>query len=92
MGLIRFLLIVLGGWLVYTWFRKTLAGPSRRPVDHAEDDRIGRLVQDPQCGVYIDSREAVRRKVGGEDRFFCSTDCAEKYAAAYAAAHKAEGS
>jgi YHS domain-containing protein len=57
-------------------------------VGHSEDERIGRLVQDPQCGVYVDSREAVGRKVGGEDRFFCSTACAD----AYTEARKAEGS
>ena len=37
------------------------------------------MVQDPNCGTYIPRSEAVRRSVGGEDRWFCSEACAEAY-------------
>jgi YHS domain-containing protein len=36
-------------------------------------------VQDPQCGLYVDSKEAVRRKVPDGELFFCSKDCADTY-------------
>ncbi len=79
MGLMRMLLFVAAGVLIYLLFRR-LFGGSRRPEPVEErDERLGRLVQDPNCGVYVDSDEAVRRKVPGGELFFCSRQCAEAY-------------
>jgi len=80
MGLIRILLFVLAGVLAYTLFRRLIGGPSRHRAPNMDDDRIGRLVQDPQCQVYVDSKEAVSRKVRGETHYFCSRECADAYA------------
>jgi YHS domain-containing protein len=80
MGLIRLLLYALVGFAAYLLFRRVADNP-RRPLRdaHEGDDRLGRLVQDPQCGVYVDSREAVRRKVPDGQLFFCSKRCADAY-------------
>jgi YHS domain-containing protein len=40
---------------------------------------VAQLVQDPQCGVYVDRAEAVQRKVPGGLLFFCSERCADDH-------------
>jgi YHS domain-containing protein len=80
MGLIRLLIYALAGLLIYVTYKK-LVGVTRAGRADKEDERLGRLVQDPQCQVYVDSKDAVKRKVKGGELFFCSTKCAEEYLA-----------
>lgn len=37
------------------------------------------MVQDSNCKVYIPVSRSVVRKVGGEELYFCSEDCANSY-------------
>ncbi len=79
MGLMRLGLFVLAAVLLYMVLRKLFI--PRRYTERAEesDERLGRLVQDPNCEVYVDSKEAVRRKVPDGELFFCSKRCADEY-------------
>ncbi len=79
MGLIRVLIIALVAALVYTLYKKMISGPTRGASESQEDERLGRLVQEPNCNVYVDSKDAVHRKAPGGDLFFCSEKCAEEY-------------
>ncbi len=79
MGLIRLVIIAAIAMVVYTFYKKLIAGPSRGSAKPEEDERLGRLVQDPQCQVYVDSKDAVHRKVKGGELFFCSEKCADEY-------------
>ena len=80
MGLIRLLIFVVVAAAAYLLFRRVLANPNRTPRPEVmRDDRLGRLVQDPECGVYVDSDVAVRRKVPDGELFFCSKACADAY-------------
>ncbi len=81
MGLIRIVIIAVIAMVVYTFYKKMIAGPGRGSAKPEADERLGRLVQDPQCQVYVDSKDAVQRKVKGGDLFFCSEKCAEEYLA-----------
>jgi uncharacterized protein len=50
----------------------------RRPTDGATD--VGHeLVKDPYCQTYIPKDTALRARIGGKERFFCSRECMEKY-------------
>ena len=42
-----------------------------------EDD----LVKDPFCEVYFSKRDGVHLKSDGEDLYFCSTECRDKFIA-----------
>lgn len=79
MGLIRILLFVVAAVLAYVLFRRLLGRGGAAEDPHGGDERLGRLVQDPNCRVYVDSREAVRRKVPDGELFFCSEACARDY-------------
>lgn len=37
------------------------------------------LVKDPQCGTYVPKSSSIKATIGGEDHFFCSEDCRNKY-------------
>jgi hypothetical protein len=80
MGLIRIMMFAMLALAVYLLFKRTLARPGR-PLrqDPSRDERLGRLVQDPNCGIYVDSDDAVRRKVPDGELFFCSKSCADTY-------------
>jgi YHS domain-containing protein len=80
MGLIRIFMFALVALAAYLLFKRVLERPGRPTRgDSAHDERLGRLVQDPHCGIYVDSKEAVRRKVPDGELFFCSKTCAEAY-------------
>ena len=79
MGLFRLLFFISAGVVAYLIFQRLTARPGRSEPAVDSDARLGRLVQDPQCKVYVDSHEAVRRKVPGGSLFFCSEKCAREY-------------
>ena len=39
------------------------------------------LVRDPVCHLYLPRAEAIRRKVRGQEHFFCSPGCLDKFLA-----------
>jgi len=45
------------------------------------DGVIDEMVQDPYCKIYIPRRQAVRRVHEGNEMFFCSEECADKFKA-----------
>ncbi|MDH4120164.1 MAG: hypothetical protein OEV94_00445 [Deltaproteobacteria bacterium] len=77
MGLFRLIVFGVLLWLAYGLLRRLIfppaAGPQPKSVPGAT------LVKDPHCGLYVDNREAISRKVGNGTLFFCSQACAEAY-------------
>ena len=79
MGLFRILMFAGVALLAVIIFKRVIGGPRSLREDSMEDERLGRLVQDPECGVYVDSKEAVRRKAPDGELFFCSEECAKAH-------------
>ena len=77
--IVRFLILAFLFYILYRLFRgfKGLAGPA--PRDEMRGGVIDDMIQDPQFGTYIPKGEAVRRRIDGEDRYFCSEACADRY-------------
>jgi len=79
MFVIRLLLyafMIVGAYLLL----RRLLGSASRPKTTVEAARpVSQLVQDPNCGVYLDVQEAVRRIVGNGQVFFCSETCADAW-------------
>ncbi len=73
----RLLILAALAFVLYKVLKGILrvAGGQAPPRREEVDD----MIQDPQCGTYVPSREAVRRRVRGEDVYFCSEECASKY-------------
>jgi YHS domain-containing protein len=53
----------------------------RRGRRAPEGPRRDELVKDPVCQTYVVRSRAISRTAGGEARYFCSDDCARRYAA-----------
>ncbi len=52
------------------------------PHSDAEEERADDLmVKDPCCNLYIPQREGIYLRRGGEDLYFCSTRCRDRYVA-----------
>ena len=83
--------LVLLGWLFFLGFllwpvlrwilRQRLTGAfgtAARPRPRALRDE---LVKDPVCETYIVRSKAVTKSVGGNTQYFCSPECAARFAA-----------
>lgn len=77
------LLIFLG--LIYLCYRifkswmlpgastsKTFAGKAADEIDNV-------MIKDPVCEVYFPKRDGVHLKTGGQDLYFCSSECRDKF-------------
>ena len=77
MNFFRILVFSALALLAYSLLRKaTLAMRSGKPA--AEDDRLGQLEPCARCGVYVDSKEAITRRVEGESLLYCSDRCVQE--------------
>ncbi|MFQ5828281.1 MAG: hypothetical protein ACE5JD_03880 [Candidatus Methylomirabilia bacterium] len=68
-----FLLRSVVRWLL----RQRLPSASPPPAQRADREE---LVKDPVCQTYVPRSRAVTRTVGGNMRYFCSPDCAARFA------------
>ena len=78
--LILLVVIYLGYRALKSWM---LPGqPSQRPVSGKASGEIDdEMVKDPYCEVYFPKRNGVHLKVDGDDLYFCSTECRDKFIA-----------
>jgi YHS domain-containing protein len=80
--LIRLLILIILAVLVYrgakSWFG---GGAKQQPrMNGQPPERIDDvMVKDPQCGVYFPKHQGVSWKHHGQEYFFCSDECKEKY-------------
>lgn len=78
--LVRLLLWLIVGFLVYTVFQVIKQALLKPPGPPAEKTSRGEeMVQDPECGTYVPSNDAIKVQLKGETHYFCSTDCRDKY-------------
>jgi YHS domain-containing protein len=76
--LILIALVYFGYRAVKSWMLQGSPGP--RPAAGSGPDTVEDLmVKDPYCQVYFPKREAVHARIGGEDVYFCSSDCRDKF-------------
>jgi YHS domain-containing protein len=66
------LLVALG--IIYLWMRR---GPRRAGPPAVRHDE---LVKDPVCNTYVSRSRAVRRADAAGLHYFCSPECARRYA------------
>jgi YHS domain-containing protein len=78
-------LLFLALILALVYLVKTLLFPRRRTpyVTQKQEDAVvtEEMVQDPFCHTYLPRSQAVRRKIRGQEQYFCSPGCLEKFLA-----------
>jgi YHS domain-containing protein len=81
--LLRLAAFIAGLWLVRRLLSLLLprVGPRGRAASAAADGppASARMVKDPVCGMYMDSRLAVQVSTRRGPVFFCSEDCRNRY-------------
>jgi len=75
----RLILSILLTFILYYVLHFLIKGPSlRKKVDRRDGPE--ELVQDPYCQTYIPTSAAIKARMGGENLFFCSEECMNRYA------------
>ena len=77
--LVRFILWLIVGFLVYTVFQALKQSFLKRPPPPEKTARGEEMVQDPECGTYVPRSNAVRAQAKGTTHYFCSPACRDKY-------------
>jgi uncharacterized protein len=78
--LVRLLLWLIVGFLVYTVFQAVKQALLKPPGPPAENTPRGEeMVKDPECGIYVPCNDAIKAHSKGSTHYFCSTDCRDKY-------------
>ena len=80
--MVRFIIIIIIGYILVR-ILKVVFGTSQELKRGPDGGVIDEMVQDPFCKKYIPmrGRETVKRVIGGQQHFFCSNDCADKFEA-----------
>ena len=83
--MIRIIILAVVGYVFYralkSWMfpgpdaSKTVAGRNIGKIDDV-------MIKDPFCEAYFPRRNAVHLNYGGQDLYFCSAECKDKYFAA----------
>ena len=68
-------------YIFYRALKNVLAGSPR--TTKVRGNAVGQIddvmVKDPFCSVYFPKRDGVHAKVRGEDLYFCSEECRDRY-------------
>ena len=78
--LVRLLLWLIVGFLVYTVFQAIKQAMLKPPAPPPEKTSRGEeMVRDPECGTYVPRSDAIKVQAKGATHYFCSTECRDKY-------------
>ncbi len=83
--MIRFLILLGIGYFGYKIIRFWILQHTslNRPISSKSAGQIDDImVKDPYCEVYFPKREGVHLNIDGEDLYFCSKECRDKFIAA----------
>jgi YHS domain-containing protein len=78
--LILIILTVIRSLLVRFFYP---AGQKQRVTQRRSEQRVsGRMVKDPQCGMYVSADLAIPGRSPDKTVYFCSPECRDQYAKA----------
>jgi YHS domain-containing protein len=77
----RLLILILLIYLCYRMLKRwLLPQPGRGAFPRRSTGEIDDvMVKDPFCKAYFPKRTGVHANIDGEDLYFCSTECKERY-------------
>ena len=73
---ILFVLLLLLFYLILYYLIKDMAVRRKKWSREPEPEE---LVEDPYCQTYVPKRTAVRKRIKGENYYFCSKECLRKF-------------
>ena len=70
-------------YIIYRYLKSWMASRVQTPIGKDVQSVDDVMVKDPFCGVYFPKREGVHLKLNGEEIYFCSTECKDKFLASH---------
>ena len=83
--MIRFIILFVVGYVFYRALKSWMFpnSPSDRPIAGGAGREIDDvMIKDPFCEAYFPKRNAVTLNFGGQQLYFCSVACKDKFIAA----------
>ncbi len=80
--MIKLLLLALVFFLGYSLLSsifRSLGAPRPRGQTPGAPDEGESMVKDPVCGTFVPRRDALKLGSGAQTRYFCSTECRERF-------------
>jgi uncharacterized protein len=77
--LFRLIALFVVLWVLWRFVGSFLSHPKRPDAAEKPEGASNNMVKDPVCGMYMDSRLAVRFEHRRESFYFCSEECKNKY-------------
>lgn len=78
-SIFKILVFVLVIWMLRRFLALFLGSGKQTDRSNATKNIENYMVKDPVCGMYMDSRLAVRLEKGKEPIYFCSEECKKKF-------------
>ena len=80
--MIRFIILAVVAYVFYRALKSWMF-PAPGDSKTVADQNIGKIddvmIKDPFCEVYFPKRNGVHLEFGGQDLYFCSAECKDKY-------------
>jgi uncharacterized protein len=77
--ILRILFLAFIIWLVRFVLALFMGSAKKANRKNTAKDAENYMVKDPVCGMYMDSRVAIRLEKGKETIYFCSEECKKKF-------------
>ncbi len=77
--LFRLLILIVALWVIRRLLGSILGAPKRPQAQQDAAGTPNNMVKDPVCGMYMDSRLAIRLENRKQSFYFCSEECKNKY-------------
>lgn len=78
--MIKLLLFILLGFVLYSFFMSLLRPPSSAPPQSKAKEVTGEtMVEDPVCGTCLPQQDAIKAHIRGHDYYFCSAKCLAEF-------------
>ena len=78
----KLLILLVVGYLCYRMLKNWMM-TGGQPREHVSGSPKGEIddvmIQDPECGVYFSKDNAISATINGEEFYFCSLECKDRY-------------
>jgi YHS domain-containing protein len=84
--MIRFIILFAVGYVLYRSLKSWMfpsASTSKSASNENTSEIVDVMIKDPFCEAYFAKRSGVHLNFGGENLYFCSHQCKDKYLAAH---------
>jgi uncharacterized protein len=77
--MIRFLLFVIFILILYLALHLIIRDMPPLRKKTGRESALEELVQDPCCQTYIPKRSALKKRISGQDYYFCTRECLKEF-------------